>query len=258
MEPPRFVAEWEAVVDSFPLEVTTITPAESLTNIWHSYAILRANVKHETINPVAAIEEVGQIDARLEKWSADALSSHYTWRFTSRTVPDSPDVWNGIRHTYANNFAWGVWMSFRSIRILLSRTERFLCSLLHHGVCEWDETTSRLDRICRQMTDDICAAIPSMLGETSRSHNPSPALIDTYSIIWPLFLAGICSQDRLKDQARHTSPVELEVSRQACAVTAQLTWILGRLEYANVCFGVNLAGDLATSLRDQYGLRDEG
>lgn len=88
--------------------------------------MLRAKLRQKANSDMVDVEAASEIDSRLVRWSSDALASDQAWHFATVAIPDSPQVWNGTIYTYRNSFAPGVWMTFRSIRIMIIRTQESL------------------------------------------------------------------------------------------------------------------------------------
>ncbi|TKA52453.1 hypothetical protein B0A55_12589, partial [Friedmanniomyces simplex] len=149
LEPPSFLWDWQ---DELKRKV-------------------RARVERRTIPDDEGLAAVNDIDRRMVQWSIDTLThSGDHWRYTTLEVPDNPNIWNGRVHIYRGNPAPSVWNTFRSIRILVTRTQEWLCRRLPFFTpAERAEQTAYFRQVRRQMTDDICAGTPPALG-----HAPSP------------------------------------------------------------------------------------
>lgn len=223
-------------------------PTDSLTNVCFDFAVLRAKIRQDLINRTAASREAIELDARLLRWSNDALLMDDSWTYCCEFVIDSPHIWNGVIHTYGNDLAWGAWMTFRMMRILVSRTQEMVSPLSQLPEKErreracWDRT------VRRQMTDDICAAVPARLCSAGSTEDPACPLIDAYSVIWPLFLAGACSVERLSVEAGDADSFAAYSARHTCAANAQSAWILARLKDVSARYGVDLGQSMATAL----------
>lgn len=209
--------------------------------------MLRAKLRQKANSDMVDVEAASEIDSRLVRWSSDALASDQAWHFATVAIPDSPQVWNGTIYTYRNSFAPGVWMTFRSIRIMIIRTQESLYRSLPLPAAEIAEQARYFRTVRHQMTDEICATVPVALGHTGLSCDPSGTLISAYNVIWPLFLASISASERRgmqgNDDPAHCESLDLQKN-------AQLTWILGRLDYISTHVGVKLATDVAEALRN--------
>lgn len=244
-EPPAFLGDWEREVDNLSSEIQTKRPPDSLTDICFSYATLKANLQRETITQEDAMLQTSRIDARLTQWSIDALASDVSWNFSQVYVTDSRHVWNGLVHVYNNYLTWGAWMTYRILRILLSRNQEVICLHSQLPPADKEEILLAIRSIRHQTSDDICAAIPSALGKMALAKDSSCCLIDAHSIIWPLYLAGICVLERVQ---LHLHDPLSPSPQSTCAASAQYAWILDRLDYVRSICGIELANHLKAVL----------
>ncbi|KAK3109207.1 hypothetical protein LTR53_017781, partial [Teratosphaeriaceae sp. CCFEE 6253] len=209
-----------------------------------------------------ALATVNEIDRRMIQWSTDTLKSSDHWRYTAVDVPDSPHIWNGLVHSYAGHPAPGVWNTYRSIRILVTRTQESLCLRFPFAPAERAEQTAYFRKVRRQMADEICAGTPPALGHAPLPAFNSPSvLISAYGAIWPLFFAGTCALERLgattweafQDPPLNTTADGLGTS----AASAQAAWLLGRLEYISDVVGLKWARGIAQALQGDFTLHTD-
>lgn len=71
--------------------------------------------------------------------------------------------------------------------------------------------------------------MPSALGHQAPSGDSSCCLIDAHAVIWPLYLAGNCALERVREEEASIEP-GLQCLFDAAAQSA---WILGRLDYVS-------------------------
>lgn len=258
IHPPSFLWEWEGELEKQTPDLKWIKPADTLTKICFDFAELRANMRYKSISDAMAAEEASDIDSRMIQWSIDAMNAGEMWRYYDIEVPDSPHVWNGIVHAYSGHPAPNVWNTFRSIRIMVVRTQELLCHRFQFSDGEREEQTRYFRKVRRQMTDEICAGIPSALGHASPAYNSPCTLISAYSSIWPLFFAGTCALERVSFTAWQSAQEGKAPSlHQTSAASAQAAWILGRLEYISTNVGLKWANGIAAVLKGDFRIHDD-
>ena len=224
-----------------------------MTKICFSFATLRARIRLKTITDVVAAEEASHIESRMTQWLMGALASDIAWHYSEVIVSDSPHVWNGKIHRYNSAHAFGAWMAFRSISIILTRTQELLHRNIRISVAERELQTRYFEARRRQMVDEICEAVPTVLNHADPTNNSSSVLISAYSAIWPLYLAGTCALERVGNQTLRST--QCDVSSRASihrtsAASAQAAWTLGRLQHIATQVGLKWASVIAKLLKD--------
>lgn len=224
----------------------------------YDFALLRAAMKAKTITDAAAADECFNIDTRMIQWSIDTMANGPFWRYTNLEVPDSPHVWNGMVHSYYGSFGPGVWNTWRGIRILVTRTQELLCSRLDFSTQEREEQTAYFRKVRRQMTEDICAGIPCMLGHAKGAWNSTCVLMTAYGSIWPLFFAATCALERIGTSTWEKKHASLHPgAHPTSAASAQCAWILGRMDFISATVGLKWASGIAAVLRGDFRLHDD-
>lgn len=264
IEPPSFLWEWNEELERHTTEFRVAKPADSLARMCFDFALLQSKMCKHTISDAEAADQCSEIDRRMIQWSIDAMSTAgQVWQYYDMEVPDSPHVWNGIVHAYTMHPAPGVWNTYRSIRIMVTRAQERLCHRFHFSESERDEQMRYFRKVRRQMTDEICAGAPSQLGHASPAYNSPCTLISAYASIWPLFFAGTCALERVsssswtkfgKGSAPTSSP---DTSIQTSYAAAQAAWIIGRLEFISKHVGLHWASGIAAVLKGDFRIHDD-
>ncbi|GAB1730005.1 hypothetical protein NU195Hw_g3429t1 [Hortaea werneckii] len=265
LDPPSFLWDWQQDLQEPepPLLRYFVQPADTLARLSFDFAKLRADIAHGRVSDSAGASICADIDRQMIQWASSTLSAGQAavWHYYELDVPDSPHVWNGMVHAYAQSPAPGVWNTYRVIRILVTRSQELLCRRLKHTFTngEQEEQAAYFRRVRRQMTDEICAGVPPMLGHAGpRALNSSCPLMSAYTSVWPLFFAGTCALERIGPECWEASlspSSESTTSAQrTSAASAQAGWVLGRLEYISRTMGLRWADGIAAVLRGDFRL----
>ncbi|RMX76376.1 hypothetical protein D0869_10776 [Hortaea werneckii] len=265
LDPPSFLWDWQHDLQEPepPMLRYFLQPADTLARLSFEFAKLRADIAHGRIPDSASASICADIDRQMIQWASFTLSAGQAavWNYHELDVPESPHVWNGMVHAYAQSPAPGVWNTYRVIRILVTRSQELLCRRLKHTFtnAEQEEQAAYFRRVRRQMTDEICAGVPPMLGHAGpKALNSSCPLTSAYSSIWPLFFAGTCALERIGPEcweASLSSSSESTTSAQrTSAASAQAGWVLGRLEFISRVMGLRWAEGIAAVLRGDFRL----
>lgn len=229
--------------------------ADKLTKICCDYAAFRHALQYGKIpNPQAAAEKASRIDTTLVDWSKEALAVDPAWRFCEMDVPDSPHVWNGMVHDYNSQFGPTIWNAWRVTRITNTRTQELLYRKIAAPGDQLQEQIRLLRRTRRQLTDEICATVPCSLGFATPARNSACVLMTAYSSIWPLFIAGTCALERLGVRSWKEA---VAGTRQSSAATAQMAWILDRMDHISAKVGLRWAKAIAATLKGDFSLHDD-
>lgn len=194
-----------------------------------------------------------ELDARLVEWSAARfnMSNPAYWRYTTLDVKDRPEVWNGIMHNYAGSVAPQFWNTYRSIRIMVSRAQEGFCTRVCMSPAEREMKLQQCKSVRRLMTDEVCYGAPACLGQAGEAMFNSPCvLVSAYATIWPLFFAGTSALERI--WKADLQGLDLASS----AASAQVTWVVGRLEYIARTIGLKWAEGIAAVLKGDFRLHD--
>lgn len=210
------------------------------------FANTRFELQQGLIDLEIALEKLTSINDKLQQWSTEALANDAAWQPARVTVTDSPRYWNGTVHTYANDFVWQTWMSYRNLCIYLSfLTERILKATILEKA-EWDEKRSVLWSDRREMTNDICAAVPAVMPCPNSCEARVGSVFDAYNSIWPLYVAGVCLQDRIRNQVLDQHSYEF--FQHTSAVSAQYSWVQENLKQISERYRIALASELLQAL----------
>ena len=160
-----------------------------------------------------------------------------------------------MMHVYSCRFAPGAWMAYRCIRLQISQTQEMLSTILPVSGVVQEAQFQQYRRVQRETTNDICAAIPSILGYSSLGDGDFCALNNVYSVIWPLYLAGNSVLARSRTQNWQAIDGDALRLPQASATFAQAAWIIGRLDYISTRYGLKWASVMAATLRSSLTIR---
>ncbi|KAK4543198.1 hypothetical protein LTR36_005748 [Oleoguttula mirabilis] len=264
LEPPAFLWAWNDELEKQTTEFRVAQPADSLAKICFDFAIVRSRMCKKTISDAEAADQCSEIDRQMIQWSIDAMSGDsVVWQYYDMEVTDSPHVWNGVVHAYTQHPAPGVWNTYRSIRIMVTRSQEQLCGRFPYSDAERDEQTSYFRKVRRQMTDEICAGTPSQLGHASPAYNSPCVLISAYTSIWPLFFAGTCALERVGSSSwtskrKGTTTASVDASKPHTSyATAQAAWIISRLEYISKHVGLHWASGIAAVLKGDFAMHED-
>ena len=253
--PPHFLWDWQDELKKHSvIEGHLIQPVDDLFKISFDYARVRAKVENKQISHEEALSHCNDVDRRMLQWSVDTMALGGRWRYEEIEVPESPHVWNGLMHQYEIYPSPAVWNTYRSMRILVSRTQEWLCSRFTLSPAERAAQTMYFRKVRREMTDEICAGIPASLGHGKPGKNSPAILTSAYASIWPLFFAGTCALERMGYNSwdAFTKADTDPMLQSGSAITAQAKWITGRLEYISKVVGLRWAGGIAAALRGDF------
>lgn len=196
LEIPKFLWEWDSELKrhSHPIELALMSPADILGLLCLEYATLRHNFRKFAISDANAMSTARSIEERMIQWSIDTLNSGPLWHYQLVQVMESPHVWNGVLNGFSGHPSVpGVWNMYRTIRIMLTRTQEQLLRRFELPSRDIEAQLTYLKHVRREQADGICATIPTQLGHASPAPNSPCILVTAYSSIWPLFFAGTIS-----------------------------------------------------------------
>lgn len=251
--PPDFLWDYEKELEYYTIDHTVTKPVDKLVSLCFDFAVLRAKMFKRTIPDKEAAEVASELERKFIQWQIDTMAHSERWRYYEIEVADSEHVWDGRVHALSGHPAIGTWNTYRSIRIMLSRTQEMLCRKFSFTDEEREEQMLYFRKTRRQMTDEICLAVPAALGHASPATNSPCVLITAYASIWPLFFAGTCALERTGSGAWSILKGEaLPPGQTASAAAAQATWIMGRLDYISQSVGLRWADGVAATLRGDF------
>lgn len=249
LEPPSFLTDWQSDLKAHTPDMDFLGPADTLIAICLDFAHLQNLIKLNRIPTTQAISSINEIDRRMLQWSIDTTAHDERWRYYDLQVDDSPHVWNGVVHAYSGLPAPGVWNSYRSIRIMVTRTQELLSRRVQGSSNPSPSDQAYFRAVRRQLTDDICATTPCCFGQAQPAFSSPCVLITAYNSIWPLFFAGTCVLERIGHSDASSS--------SSSAALAQLSWILDRFDYISHSIGLHWAEGVAATLRGDFRIHDD-
>lgn len=228
-----------------------VAPADHFTIICWDFSTLRSRIRYKTTSDSEALDVAAQLEMRMIEWSLKTIAKP-AWQYHDLQVDESANVWNGIVHSYKVHPAAGVWNTYRSMRIMLTRTQEYLYRRLHPNNPDNDSEQFQYFRsVRRQMADDICAGIPTQLGHAAPAYNSPCLMITAYMSIWPLFFAGTVALERTgRDAWNEAMRGDLLPSPSAAA--SQASWVIGRMQYISQHMGIHWADGVAATLRGEF------
>jgi hypothetical protein len=250
---PPFFRDYQDELDTYPEEILAL-PIDTLTKILFDFADLRAHMRFRRIPPPQAAAQASELEKQFMQWELDTMAYDERWTYFEMDVNDSEDIWDGRVHSYTCLPAPTVWNTYRNMRIMLTRTQEWLCRRLPLSDLELDEQLQYFRTIRRQLTDEICATIPVSLGTPLPAFTSPCVLVSAYGAIWPLFFAGTCALERLDPRAMSViiKGEPLPPGQMSNKAGAQAAWILGRLEYISNVIGLKWADGVAAVLRGDF------
>ena len=139
--------------------------------------------------------------------------------------------------------------------MILSRTQEDICARVKLNPQEKAAQLSYFKSVRRQMTDDICACVPSMLGHAQPAFNNQCLVVAANSTVWPLFFAGTSALERIGKNPWQ-GKWQPEPESNTSAAFAQVAWIIGRLEFIANNVGLRWARGVAATLRGDFRFDD--
>lgn len=257
LEPASFLRDWNEDLAAKTPYQSYVQPGDTLADHCMDFALLRSRMRLSTISTAAAIDTAAGLERSMICWGNDTPSVGRMWLFREAQVTDSPHFWNGTVHAFEDEDTPipGAWNSWRTTRILLSRTQEELSQSRYLSTADRQVQETYTRSVRRQMADDICATIPVALGHA----NPASAqcvLVNAYGSIWPLFFAGTCALERVGKRWSEVaaSRVVGEKEYSSSAAVAQAAWVIGRLEYIAKELGLRWAEGVAAALKGDYSI----
>lgn len=249
LTPPEFLWEFQSALEAHSSDDDVAKPVDGLTYLVLDFAVLRAKMRTREISDSLAAEQAAELERRFLQWQIDTTARDERWRYYEIEVPDSEHVWDGKVHAYHCHPPPTAWNTWRNVRIMLSRTQEWLCRRFQFSESEREEQMQYFRKTRRQLTDEICATIPVQLGHASPAYSSPCVLITAYGSIWPLFFSGICAFERVGQSSWSLSDNGEPQLAHPSAAAAQAMWILGRLDYISQNVGLKWADGVATTLR---------
>jgi hypothetical protein len=248
---PQFLRDYQEELDKYA-DNFMAKPADDLAKICWDMADLRASMRALETSYIQAAEQASQLERRFIQWEVNTSTYHERWRYTVMEVEDSEHVWDGRVHSYSGLPAPTVWNTYRNMRIMLTKTQEWLCDRLKFSEEEREEQSQYFRQVRRQLTDEICATIPVALGHASPVYSSPCVLVTAYGAIWPLFFAGLCAIERVGPGAWSiVGNRPLPPGQVLNKAGAQAQWILNRLEYISKIVGVKWADGVVAEFRAQ-------
>lgn len=255
--PPDFLLEYQQELQDHTVDATIAAPSDVCVRLCFDFASLRARIRFRQISDEEAAEAASELERQFIQWSIDCSANPH-WRYIEIEVADSEHVWDGKVHSYYGHPMPLVWNTWRSMRIMLSRTQEMLCRRFQFSDSEREEQMQYFRKTRRALTDEICATIPVALGHSSPAFTSACILITAYASIWPLFFAGTCALERSGPSAWEIlmgQPPRAGAAHSAAA--AQATWIMNRLDYISNKVGLKWADGVASVLRGDFSIHPD-
>ncbi len=251
-KPPEFLWDYQSKLEETTGDNPITKPVDELTRLCLDFGTLRANMRTRRIPDVRAAQEASELERKLIQWQIECTATYDNWRYYDVDVKDSEHTWDGKVHAYTGHPVPTAWNTWRSMRIMLSRTQEWLCRRFEFSTSEREEQMQYFRRTRRQLTDDICATIPVQLGHASPAYNSPCVLITAYGTIWPTFFAATCALERVGPRSFELLNGQPKLKENASAPGAQALWLLGRLEYISKHVGLRWADGIAATLRGDF------
>jgi hypothetical protein len=170
-EPPSFLCDWNSDLSQYSPGYSAIIPVDEMSSLIFDFARLKHQIGAHLIADTVAMGEVTRIEMRAVQWSINAMNNYPDWAYSEIEVAESPHVWNGLVHDYSDVIPASVWNTYRSMRIMLTRTQESLCRRLNLTQEQAEEQLVYYKSIRRRMTDEICAGIPRQFGHAAPARN---------------------------------------------------------------------------------------
>ena len=256
---PSHVVEWTQSLEYNPLQ----TPGDRLALLSARTASLRLINKNGMKTDSELLELCDALETDLLAWSESTLAAGSVCSFHNIRDPDSVHAWNGTRHEYGMPQAYRHWNMWRCLRIVLSR--------LHEAIWRrsWPMFSSEIQSVLdsehfrairMRMASDICIAAAYAFGNDSTAEPPNGAVSMGYLLVMPLFLAGTCLLEQIREPLvspggtrtiQINEPVHLDLFDQS---SAQLAWIIERLDYVANKVGIGWANNMSSFLAGKCNL----
>lgn len=255
---PDFLLEYQSELEAqTPQDLHGLWKlGDRLTYLYYRLARMRKQVFAQAISLRQALDAAAELEHELIQWSVDAATESEYWQYYELEVEETEHVWDGKVYAYAGHPAPAMMNQFRTLRIILSRSqENLYCKLAVSGAA-LAEQQAYFRRTRREMTDEICKTIPACLGHAGPAFNSSCVLITAYTSVWTLFFAATVLVERVGPDAKYILyGLPPPRDKPQTLAYAQLSWVLGRLRYISDDIGLKWADGVARMLRGEAGMR---
>lgn len=203
----------------------SIKPEPKLFPILSRLCKLRETIRLQTDEDPAILAAAISLDAEFVAW-ADDLPLKYA--YLTRTSGSGPNFLDKHHHVYDGVWVVSVWNTYRTARIMVNETirrwlDKHTPSIPSIYKCKAEEATN----VTRQMSTDICASVPFVLGDHLPQGTHYPKAAATFGLLWPLYITGM-----------HTANPP-----------STRNWVVGRYERIGRELGIQQAHSLARILR---------
>ncbi|KAK0361883.1 hypothetical protein LTR94_021541, partial [Friedmanniomyces endolithicus] len=219
-EVPDFVMQWSAAMELDP----TQTPSDQLYVLAARAGSMRSSFRIGDQNDQRLFDLATTLERDLLRWSEEALGvalasmswicvslmtvlgrltlsllAHSVYSFRSVHDPSSPYSSNGTRHEYGLPQAHRSWNTWRSLNIILSRTQEAIARRSWPTLAQAPPSSQYYRAIRDRMTTDICLAAACVLGDDNIADPPEALIASSYQLVVPLFLGGTCLLEQLAE-----------------------------------------------------------
>ncbi|KAF7196863.1 hypothetical protein HII31_01781, partial [Pseudocercospora fuligena] len=251
IQPPALFRDWTLWILSEGVDLATTRPIDEMLVICCDLGTVRSRFQAKSVLCRQDLTTLDDIEQRLILWKHQTCLSDERWSYRELQVSDSPHIWAGMLHVYSGLPVPPVWNTYRSMRIMVSRTQEHLTREL--GILDEELASAeiRFETLRTQMMNDICASIPCLLGHSAPTFTSPCVLVTAYNTIWPLFHAGRCAIERVNRfivDDMVPSSHEGEFPPGLASAVAQVAWILSRFDYISKVIGLRWAENVAAIL----------
>ncbi|KAK1021319.1 hypothetical protein LTS16_026593 [Friedmanniomyces endolithicus] len=249
-EVPDFVMQWSAAMELDP----TQTPSDQLYVLAARAGSMRSSFRIGDQNDQRLFDLATTLERDLLRWSEEALGAHSVYSFRSVHDPSSPYSSNGTRHEYGLPQAHRSWNTWRSLNIILSRTQEAIARRSWPTLAQAPPSSQYYRAIRDRMTTDICLAAACVLGDDNIADPPEALIASSYQLVVPLFLGGTCLLEQLAEASvspggsRMIFVDEALHARTPNEASIQLAWVIERLDHIGA-LGIRWAFSFSKLLR---------
>lgn len=234
------------------------TPGDQLAVLAARAAAIRSAFRTGSKEDRELAAAASMLEQDLHGWSEtmNATGSMYSFRDTIDW--DSSYAWNGTRHEYGIPQAYQHWNIWRSLMILLSRTQEAVWRRSWPQLTLTPPRPEHFKAARNRMVTEICVGTASAVGNDNIAEPPHGSISIAYTVILPLFLAGTCLLEILADpvssSAGGSRVIQVDQSfhlNPKNQFSTQLSWLIQRFDYIADEIGVGWAVPMTKFLSGQ-------
>jgi hypothetical protein len=240
---PSFIVYWTQALEADPMH----SPSDTLALLAARICAIRAAFRTGDSTDEELMGLATTLERDLLAWSETTLAAGSVCSFHNVTDLDSTHAWNGTRHEYGIPQAFRHWNLWRSLRIVLSRTQEAIWRQSWPILPTAPPNPEQYRAVRKRMTSDICVAVAYAFGTDNSVEPPKGSVSSGYLLMIPLTLAGTCLLEQLTESITAPDggrmiivdePLHFDPANES---STQLAWIIERVTYLGHKIGIGWA-----------------